>query len=280
MINAQTKLFCVIGHPIKHSKSPDMHNAALEKSGINGCYVAFDIAPEKLCDFVAGMRAMGITGANVTIPHKESIVKYLDGVTKEAEIIGAVNTIFMENGKLIGDNTDGRGFIISLMKDSGFDPKDKKVVVLGAGGAPRAVVSKLADEGCREVAVYDIDGVKSEALAEKVREVTRKKSAVSIKAVELIERAKEADLIVNCTPVGMKETDPVLLPEECFNASQVVYDLIYNPEKTVLLKIAEKRGARVLNGMGMLVYQGALAFEKWTGEKPDTEVMFKMIKGE
>lgn len=280
MINAQTKLFCVIGHPIKHSKSPDMHNAALEKSGINGCYVAFDIAPEKLCDFVAGMRAMGITGANVTIPHKESIVKYLDGVTKEAEIIGAVNTIFMENGKLIGDNTDGRGFIISLMKDSGFDPKDKKVVVLGAGGASRAVVSKLADEGCSEVAVYDIDGVKSEALAEKVREVTRKKSAVSIKAEELIERAKEADLIVNCTPVGMKETDPVLLPEECFNASQVVYDLIYNPEKTVLLKIAEKRGARVLNGMGMLVYQGALAFEKWTGEKPDTEVMFKMIKGE
>lgn len=136
--------------------------------------MAFDIAPEKLCDFVAGMRAMGIAGANVTIPHKESIVKYLDGVTKEAEIIGAVNTIFVENEKLIGDNTDGRGFIISLMKDSGFDPKDKKVVVLGAGGASRAVVSKLADEGCSEVAVYDIDSEKSEILADKVREVTKK----------------------------------------------------------------------------------------------------------
>ncbi len=219
MINAQTKLFCVIGHPIKHSKSPNMHNAALEKAGINGCYAAFDIEPEKLGDFVLGMRAMGISGANVTIPHKENIVKYLDSVTKEAKIIGAVNTIFVENGKLIGDNTDGRGFIISLMKDSGFDPKNKKVVVLGAGGASRAVVSKLADEGCIEVAVYDIDGAKAEVLAEKVREVTEKKNIFSIEKDKLTEKAKDADLIVNCTPVGMKESDPLLLSEECFNSS-------------------------------------------------------------
>lgn len=223
---------------------------------------------------------MGISGANVTIPHKENIVKYLDSITKEAKIIGAVNTIFVENGKLIGDNTDGRGFIISLMKDSGFDPKDKKVVVLGAGGASRAVVSKLADEGCSDVAVYDIDGAKAEALAEKVRELTEKKNIFSIEKDKLTAKAKEADLIVNCTPVGMKESDPILLSEECFNSSQVVYDLIYNPEKTLLLKSAESKGAKILNGMGMLVYQGALAFEKWTGEKPDTEVMFKMIKGE
>ncbi len=279
MIDASTKLFGVIGHPIKHSKSPLMHNAALKKAEINGCYFAFDIENEKLNEFVQGAKAMNMGGFNVTIPHKENIIKYLDGVTDEAEIIGAVNTVFFENGKLIGDNSDGRGFILSLMKEGSFDPKGKKVLVLGAGGASRAVTAKLASEGCKEIALFDIDSNKSKSVADAVNGFF-KGIVYVINKEEIKEKALIADLIVNCTPVGMKDSDPELLEESIFNKNQTVYDLIYNPAKTKLLKSAEKKGAKIVNGLGMLVYQGAIAFEIWTGKKPDTEVMLNTIKGE
>lgn len=281
MINANTKLMCVIGHPIKHSKSPLMHNAALQNIGEDAVYLAFDIEPEKLGDFVTGMRVMGITGANVTIPHKENIMKYLDGLTKEAEIIGAVNTIYREGDKLIGDNSDGKGFILSLMKETGFDPKEKKVLILGAGGASKAVTVKLADEGAKEISIYDLDENKAKEVVEQVKKFAGENLKISVIDKNEIEKtAKESNLLVNCTPVGMKESDSVLLTEEVFNSSQVVYDLIYNPAKTKLLQSAEKKGAKIVNGLGMLVYQGAISFERWTGKKPDTEIMFKMIKGE
>lgn len=281
MITANTKLICVIGHPIKHSKSPLMHNAALKKAEEDAVYMAFDIETDELEGFVAGVRAMGITGANVTIPHKENIIKYLDGVTKEAEIIGAVNTIYRDGDKLIGDNSDGKGFILSLMKESEFDPKDKKILILGAGGASKAVTAKLADEGASEIYIYDIDRKRAEELVEQIMKSAEKNVKISIADKNSIENiAKESNLLVNCTPIGMKESDPELLSDEVFNSEQVVYDLIYNPPKTKLLKSAEKKGAKIVNGLGMLVYQGAISFERWTGKKPDTEIMFKTIKGE
>ncbi len=281
MITSNTKLICVIGHPIKHSKSPLMHNAALKKIEEDAVYLAFDIENEKLEEFVKGFRAMGIIGANVTIPHKENIMKYLDGVTKEAEIIGAVNTIYRDGDKLIGDNSDGKGFILSLMKESDFDPKDKKILILGAGGASKAVTAKLADEGASEIYIYDIDRKRAEELVEQIMKSAEKNVKISIADKNSIENiAKESNLLVNCTPIGMKESDPELLSDEVFNSEQVVYDLIYNPPKTKLLKSAEKKGAKIVNGLGMLVYQGAISFERWTGKKPDTEIMFKTIKGE
>jgi shikimate dehydrogenase len=281
MITSDTKLICVIGHPIKHSKSPLMHNAALQKIGEDAVYLAFDVETEKLEGFIAGVRAMGIIGANVTIPHKENIIKYLDGVTKEAEIIGAVNTIYRDGDKLIGDNSDGKGFIISLMKETEFDPKGKKVLILGAGGASKAVTVKLADEGAAEIYLYDIDEKKAKELVEQVMKSAPKNVKLHVVDKKNIEKiAKESNLLVNCTPIGMKESDIELLPEEVFNSNHVVYDLIYNPTRTKLLKSAEKKGAKVVNGLGMLIYQGAISFEKWTGKKPDTDIMFKTIKGE
>ncbi len=281
MITSNTKLICVIGHPIKHSKSPLMHNAALKKIEEDAVYLAFDIENEKLEEFVKGFRAMGILGANVTIPHKENIMKYLDGVTKEAEIIGAVNTIYRDGDKLIGDNSDGKGFILSLMKESEFDPKGKKVLILGAGGASKAVTVKLADEGAEEIYLYDIDEEKAKELVSQAVKSAEKKVKISVINKNDIEKiAKESNLLVNCTPVGMKESDPELLSENVFNSEQVVYDLIYNPPKTKLLQSAEKKGAQIVNGLGMLVYQGAISFEKWTGKKPDTDIMFRTIKGE
>ena len=281
MITSNTKLICVIGHPIKHSKSPLMHNAALKNIEEDAVYLAFDIENEKLEEFVKGFRAMGILGANVTIPHKENIMKYLDGVTKEAEIIGAVNTIYRDGDKLIGDNSDGKGFILSLMKESEFDPKGKKVLILGAGGASKAVTVKLADEGAEEIYLYDIDEEKAKELVSQAVKSAEKKVKISVINKNDIEKiAKESNLLVNCTPVGMKESDPELLSENVFNSEQVVYDLIYNPPKTKLLQSAEKKGAQIVNGLGMLVYQGAISFEKWTGKKPDTDIMFRTIKGE
>lgn len=281
IIDSNTNLFCVIGNPIKHSKSPLMHNAALQKAGENGVYVAFDIANDKLKEFIDGFKTMGIKGANVTIPHKENIMKYLDGLTKEAEIIGAVNTIYRDGDKLIGDNSDGKGFILSLMKEGEFDPKDKKVVILGAGGASKAVTIKLADEGVKEIALYDLDEKKAEELVKHIQKMYGEKIKIErINKNDIEEKVKESNLLVNCTPIGMKESDPELVSEEVFSRNHVVYDLIYNPERTKLLQGAERKGAKVVNGLGMLVYQGAISFERWTGKKPDTEVMFKMIKGE
>ena len=281
IIDSNTNLFCVIGNPIKHSKSPLMHNAALQKAGENGVYVAFDIANDKLKEFIDGFKTMGIKGANVTIPHKENIMKYLDGLTKEAEIIGAVNTIYRDGDKLIGDNSDGKGFILSLMKEGEFDPKDKKVVILGAGGASKAVTIKLADEGVKEIALYDLDEKKAEELVKYIQKMYGEKIKIErINKNDIEEKVKESNLLVNCTPIGMKESDPELVSEEVFSRNHVVYDLIYNPERTKLLQGAERKGAKVVNGLGMLVYQGAISFERWTGKKPDTEVMFKMIKGE
>ncbi len=280
VIKSDTKLICLLGHPVKHSKSPLMQNKALEIAGEDAVYLVFDVLPEKLKESIEGIKAMGFKGANVTIPHKEEVMKYLDELTKEAENIGAVNTIVAKDGKLIGDNTDGQGFVLSLMNEGGFDPRDKKVLMLGAGGAAKAVAVKLSFEGIKSMAIYEIDKEKADKLREHIKAINKESEIEVISKNELENRASVADLIVNCTPVGMKDSDPELLSESVFFEGQFVFDLIYNPEKTKLLQNAEKKGAKILNGLGMLVFQGALAFEKWTGKKPDTKAMFKAIKGE
>lgn len=277
MIKATTKLLCILGHPIKHSKSPLMHNKMLEILGIDSVYTAFDVEPSKVEDAVKGMKALGITGGNVTIPHKETVMPFLDEITEEAKNIGAVNTIFVKEGKYIGDNTDGRGFIISLMQDGGFDPKGKKALILGAGGAAKAIVTKLAMENICCIGIFDIDQSKSQELVNHAKKLNSTVNATNLKKEEIEQTATQADLIINCTPIGMKETDPELLNKKVFNQTQVVFDLIYNPSETKLLQDAKNAGAKIINGLGMLVYQGALSFERWTGEKPDTNIMMKAI---
>ncbi len=280
MVDAKTKLICILGHPVGHSKSPIMHNAILQDKNINASYMAFDVKPEDLEEAVKGLRKLSFLGANITIPHKEAVINYVDELTDEARNIGAVNTLFMKDGKLYGDNTDGRGFIISLMKDGGFDPKDKTALVLGAGGASKAVCSKLVLEGITKMYLSDLDQNKAEELKTHLNKLDPKIEVKLIKKETLDEVAKGSQLIVNCTPVGMKDSDPLLVAEESLNDKQFVFDLIYNPEKTKLIETAEKKGAKTLNGLGMLIYQGALSFEKWTLQKPDTKKMFEIVKGE
>lgn len=278
-ITAKTKLICILGNPVKHSKSPLMHNEQLEKIGFDAKYLAFDVEPKNLETAVKGLKVLGFAGANITIPHKEEVMKYVDELTEEAKNIGAVNTLYVKNDKIYGDNTDGRGFIISLMKDGEFDPKGKIVFILGAGGASKAVSTKLLLEGIKKMYIYDINDEKLNELKKHLDRLETKIEVEMVKKEEMNQTASISQLIVNCTPVGMKDEDPLLLSEECFNEGQMVFDLIYNPEKTKLLKAAENKGAKTLNGLGMLVYQGALSFEKWTNEKPDTERMFEIIKG-
>jgi shikimate dehydrogenase len=280
MVDAKTKLICILGHPVGHSKSPIMHNAILQEQNINANYMAFDVEPKDLGEAVTGLRKLNFLGANITIPHKEAVIEYVDELTEEAKNIGAVNTLFTKDGKLYGDNTDGRGFIISLMKDGGFDPKGKTVLILGAGGASKAVSSKLVLEGIAKMYLSDLDKKKANDLKEHLNKLDSNIEVELVESAQLDIVAGKSNLIVNCTPVGMKESDPLLVSESSLNESQFVFDLIYNPAKTKLIKKAEEKGAKTLNGLGMLIYQGALSFEKWTLQKPDTKKMFEIVKGE
>jgi len=238
------------------------------------------VEPKDLKEAVEGLKAINFMGANVTIPHKENVMRYVDELTEEAKNIGAVNTLYMRNNKLIGDNTDGKGFILSLMEDGGVSPKEKKVLILGAGGAAKAISVKLMMEEAIEINIFDLDEEKSKMVVNNIEKINIKTKIKIIKKGEMEEIAKKMDLIINCTPVGMKENDPLLLSADVFSAKQLVFDLIYNPKKTKLLQEAEKKGAKILNGLGMLVYQGALSFEEWTGKKPNIEKMKIKIEGE
>jgi len=266
----------LIGDPVSHSVSPEMHNAAFEKLKLDYCYIPIQVDTKDLKKALDGIRAENFAGINVTIPHKEAVIPLLDEVTKLPRLIGAVNTIKNENGKLIGYNTDGAGFIESLKEDAKVNPKGKKVVLIGAGGAAKAVAIMLAEAGTKSLAVTDIIAEKAENLAEYV------KSHFSIDAVAASEESKElkgaiknCDILINATPVGMHPnvkgcpiSDDIEIPKGI-----LVCDLIYNPPETKFLKKAKESGAKTLNGIGMLVRQGALAFSIFTGKEAPVETM-------
>ncbi|EHP87092.1 shikimate dehydrogenase [Methanotorris formicicus] len=271
MINAKTKLIGLLGHPVEHSFSPIMHNAAFRDKNLNYVYLAFDVLPENLRYVIDGAKAMGIVGFNVTIPHKIEIMEYLDEIDENAKLIGAVNTIKIENNKAIGYNTDGLGARMALEEEIG-KVVDKSIIIYGAGGAARAVAFELAKNNNIIIANRTIEKAKS--LAEEVREKLNK-TEEEVKYSGLDASLDEIDIIINATPIGMYpnvDVEPIVKAEEMHN-DMVVMDLIYNPLETVLLKEAKKVGAKTINGLGMLIYQGAIAFEIWTNEKPSIEVM-------
>jgi shikimate dehydrogenase len=274
-INGQTKPVGLIGHPVEHSLSPIMHNNAFTALNLNWCYVPLLVHPKRLGEAVAGLRALGFAGANVTVPHKESVLPLLDHVTPEAQAIGAVNTITMREG-LIGYNTDWQGFLTAL-SEGGFDPQGKRAVVLGAGGAARAVVYALAQAGA-QVAVLNRTPSRAQALVQDFSPLFPHRSLVSLPFTlqALEEQTTEAHLLVNATPVGMwPEIDKSLwLEDVAFPGHLTVFDLVYNPRQTKLLQQARQAGAKGIGGLGMLVHQGAAAFELWTGEKAPVETMY------
>jgi shikimate dehydrogenase len=272
MISGRTNVYGIFGFPVEHTFSPAMHNAGFAKLGMDACYVPFAVDPGSLADAVRAIVPLGLQGLNVTVPHKEKVIPFLHELSEEARLIGAVNTIEVVKGRLIGHNTDGRGFLRSLTDDARFDPRGRRFLVLGAGGAARAIGFSLALAGAAGIALRDVDGEKAEALVGDIRSKTGvPATAVSDEAVMTFARA--ADCLVNATPLGLRKSDPLPVGKEQVQRGQLVCDLVYNPPETALLQAARARGARGLSGLGMLLYQGVIAFEIWTGKKAPVRVM-------
>jgi shikimate dehydrogenase len=272
MISGKTSVFGIFGHPVEHTFSPGMHNAAFAKIKRDACYVPFAVAPSDLERAVRAIVPLGICGLNITIPHKETILPFLDDLTDDARMIGAVNTIEVNRGNLIGHNTDGRGFLRSLSVETRFRPKGKTFLMIGSGGAARAVGINLALSGATTILLCDIDSVKASKLA---RDIENKTSTrVKVLTPDGLEKnAQLAECIINATPLGLKPGDPLPIPRHLIRKDQLICDLVYNPLQTPLLKTARSAGAKTLSGIGMLLYQGVIAFEIWTGGKAPVDVM-------
>ncbi len=275
MITGKTKIVGLFGYPVEHTLSPYMHNAAFELLGLDYCYIPFNVHPDNLRTAAAAIKILNIGGVNITIPHKEAIIPYLDELDREAELIGAVNTILNKDGKLIGYNTDGKGFVKSLKEKSGIVPKGKSVIIIGAGGAARAIAFSLALEGAEKLLINDIVGEKAKELS---CAVSTKTSTEAIYIKDLKEGIGEVDILINATPLGMRKEDPLPVLPELLSQGLFVYDIVYNPPETSLLKEAKKRGAKTLGGLGMLLHQGMLSFKIWTGKEPPIDVMRKALE--
>ncbi len=273
------KIYGLIGYPVRHSLSALMHNAAFEHLGIEAEYKLFEVKPKSLKKFFDDFRKNRISGINITIPHKTASMYMVDDLGDEAKLIEAVNTVVLKGDRLIGRNTDGVGFIRSLKEDLGFDPKGKIAFIFGAGGAARAVSFSLAKEGISRIILTDLN---SEAAINLARDLG-KKTDIEVVALEhhkgsIKELILNSDLVVNATPCGMKAGDAELFPKEFLHKGLAVFDLIYNPAETTLIKEAGKKGIKAINGSGMLLYQGMESFKIWTGKDAPMEVMRKAVK--
>jgi shikimate dehydrogenase len=276
MISGKTSIFGIFGHPVEHSFSPGMHNAAFATIGLDGCYVPFAVHPDDLGNAVKAIVPLGLRGLNITVPHKEKVIPFLDDLTDDARLIGAVNTIEVRDEKLIGHNTDGKGFLRSLREETDLRPKGKTFLMIGSGGAARSVCFNLALAGAGGILLHDIDTAKAEKLGRDIRTATAVPVTV-LDASGLRTLASNADCIINATPLGLKKSDPLPLSRDLIGQGQLVCDLVYNPPDTRLLRIARSRGAKTLPGIGMLLYQGVVAFEIWTGKKAPVSVMKKAL---
>ena len=273
-------VYGVIGDPIEHSLSPEMHNAAFKKLGLNCIYLPFRVAPRDLKSAMMGMRALNIRGFNVTTPHKTAVIKYLDELDEAAQEVGAVNTIHNDKGRLIGYNTDGLGALKAL-QERNEDPSEKRIVLIGAGGAARAIAFSLAGRA-RSVLILNRSKHRAVKLAKDVeRRLGKKTLARPLVGNSLLEALRGADILINATSVGMyPRTDETLATRKVLHPDMVVFDIIYNPPKTLLLREAEAAGAKTICGVGMLVHQGAEAFKIWTDHSPPIEVMRRALMKE
>ncbi|MBI4752774.1 shikimate dehydrogenase [Candidatus Desantisbacteria bacterium] len=275
LINGQTKVVGIIGDPVKHSLSPQMHNAAFNYLKLDFVYIPFHVKPESLGEAIRGMRALDMVGLNVTVPHKIEVMKYLDEVSSDAKAIGAVNTVFCKDNKCIGDNTDGRGFIRALIEDEGITVAGKSVVILGAGGSARAIGHSLIKKGVDRLIFCNRTVSRAEEMAKSFQHMDVFVAGRGI--IDSRDEITRADMIINTTSAGMKQGDSLLIDPEWIRKGQIFYDIIYSPPETLLLQAAKARGARTINGLGMLIHQGALAFEIWTGCSAPVEVMREAI---
>jgi len=279
-IDGKTEKVGLLGYPVSHSFSPPMHNAAFSFFKMNYVYTAFNVNPANIKDAVRGLSALGFIGVNVTVPHKEAVIPFIDILSEEARTIGAVNTIKIVDGRYEGYNTDAYGFSAAIKKAFSTKLSGKKIFVIGAGGGAKAVVTRCAVEGAQKVVVTDIAPEKAKDLILHISDNLDDACAQYVKAgsEEMKEALSEANIVVNATPLGMKKDDPLPVDASLFKKGQKVFDLIYNPLKTKLMTEGEKRGCIVSNGLMMLLYQGMKSFEIWTGKKPPEDVMRRELE--
>ena len=277
MLTGVSDIYGVIGDPIEHSISPKMHNAAFNKLGLNCIYLPFRVVPQDLKSAMNGMRALNIRGFNVILPHKTAIIKFLDELDEAAQEIGAVNTILNDEGRLIGYNTDGLGAARAL-EGQHQDPSNKRIVLIGAGGAARAIAFTLARRA-RSILILNRTKHLAVILAKDIEQRLGKKIlARSLAGNSLLEALQGADILINATSVGMyPRTGQTVATRKVLHSGMVVFDIVYNPVKTMLLREAEAAGAKAITGVGMLVHQGAEAFKIWTNHSPPIEVMRRAV---
>lgn len=279
-ITGQTKIVGIIGAPIKHSRSPQIHNAAIAALGLDYVYAPFYVQPDNLGAAIEGCQAINVVGLNVTIPHKQSVIPYLDEISREATLIGAVNTLIFKGGTIIGENTDAPGFL-QAMEEDGLDvPQGGSVVIIGAGGSARAIAVALALAGVQTICITNRTVSRAVALATTLSE----KTGVSIYGIglddsRLPDAVGTSQLIVNTAATSMDISHPLLIDPEWLAPQSIVYDIVYTPPETRFLKAAAEKGCHTIGGLGMLIHQGAIAFEKWTGVNPPVEVMRQALHG-
>ncbi len=281
-ISGYTRLVGFLANPAKHSISPKMHNLAFKETNIDAVYLAFDVSKDELEHGIQAIRTFDMLGANVSMPHKIAAVSYMDELTEAAELIGAINTIIHHEGNLIGHNTDGIGFCESL-RENQVRIKNETMTLLGAGGAATAMICQAALDGMKTIHIFSRKSPRYERMQEKIKEITAKTNCV-ITLTELSDQNKlatalaQSSLLVNATSVGMSDDTSPISDTSLLRKDLTVYDAIYNPRETYLLKQAKAAGAKTINGLGMLLYQGAAAFECWTGKKMPVEQIKPIIE--
>lgn len=277
--NYKAELVGVFGHPVAENPTVVMQEAAFRALNLNWRYLTIEVHPQNLANAFQGMRAMHFQGINLTIPHKVEVLKYLDGVAPDAALMGAVNTVRCEGDKLIGENTDGKGFLQSLKNDAKIDPQGTQVVVLGAGGAARAITVELALAGAKQITIVNRTPRRGEALVKLLNDKTPT-SAVFVPWDGTYAILPETDVVVNATSIGLfpNVDEKPDIDYTTITAAMTICDVIPNPPYTPFLQAADACGAKTLDGLGMLVYQGAIGFTMWTGLDAPVEVMHQALK--
>ena len=279
-INSKTILTGLFASPSAHSVSPIIHNNSFEKLGLNYAYLSFEVGKDNLKDAVQSIKTLNMRGVNLSMPNKKEVIQYLDEISETAELSQSVNTIVNDNGVLKGYSTDGKGFFKSLEEEKIFI-KEKNITILGTGGASIAIISQAVFEGIKNIFVFKRD--KNWKEQKKILDNIASKTNCNIELNSLEDKnilkkkIEESDLLINATSVGMKENISLIEDKSFFRKDLTVCDIIYNPAKTKLLQIAEKEGCKIINGIGMLLYQGALSFELWTNKKMPVDYIKEII---
>lgn len=278
MTRTPFRLYGIFGFPLAHTLSPVMQEAAFRALGLKAFYLPFEVRRKEFRRLLRERSRLLLDGFNVTVPYKEEVLRYLDGASPSARAIGAVNTAVRRGRRWIGFNTDEIGFRISLQKEGKFNPRGKQVLILGAGGSARAAAYALARQGARQIVIVNRTPVRAKKIVLKYQKLFPRVAWKIMKMREIRTVPHFLDLVVNATSVGLKRNDPPLVSPKDFPRKTLFVDLIYNPPETRFLRGARQSGHRTLNGLGMLVYQGAEAFRLWTGKKASLDKMRETIE--